>query len=53
VGNDLAQHTFNGDVVAVKSAKTFSIIARAIGIDVDVFREIAPALVWLDESDDS
>ena len=34
-------------------AKTFSIIARAIGIDVDVFKELAPAQSWLDESDDS
>jgi hypothetical protein len=30
-------------------AKTFSIIARAIGIDVDVFKELAPAQSWLDE----
>jgi hypothetical protein len=34
-------------------AKTFSIIARAIGIDVDVFKELAPAQAWLDERDDS
>jgi hypothetical protein len=34
-------------------AKTFSIIARAIGIDVDVFRELAPAEAWLEERDDS
>jgi hypothetical protein len=34
-------------------AKTFSIIARAIGIDVDVFKELAPARSWLDESGDS
>jgi hypothetical protein len=34
-------------------AKTFSIIARAIGIDVDVFREIDPAQAWLDARDDS
>ncbi|MDQ6871832.1 MAG: hypothetical protein M3037_07430 [Gemmatimonadota bacterium] len=34
-------------------AKTFSIIARAIAIDVDVFRELAPAQAWLDERDDS
>jgi hypothetical protein len=34
-------------------AKTFSIIARAIGIDVDVFKELAPAQSWLDESGDS
>jgi hypothetical protein len=34
-------------------AKTFSIIARAIGIDVDVFKELAPAEAWLDEKDDT
>lgn len=34
-------------------AKTFSIIARAIGIDVDVFKEIAAARVWVDEKSDS
>ena len=34
-------------------AKTFSIIARAIGIDVDVFKELAPAQSWLDEGGDS
>ncbi|MEA2705936.1 MAG: hypothetical protein QOH22_724 [Gemmatimonadaceae bacterium] len=34
-------------------AKTFSIIARAIGVDVDVFKELAPAQSWLDESGDS
>jgi|SRR5467141_1248639 len=34
-------------------AKTFSIIARAIGIDVDVFKDLAPAEAWLDERDDS
>jgi hypothetical protein len=34
-------------------AKTFSIIARAIGIDVDVFRRIDPAQAWLDARDDS
>jgi hypothetical protein len=34
-------------------AKTFSIIARAIGIDVDVFKELAPAQSWLDEEDES
>ena len=32
-------------------AKTFSIIARAIGIDVDVFMELAPAQSWLGETD--
>ncbi len=30
-------------------AKTFLVIARAIGIDVDVFKELAPAEAWLDE----
>lgn len=34
-------------------AKTFSIIARAIGIDVDVFKEIAAARAWVDEKSDS
>jgi len=34
-------------------AKTFSIIARAIGIDVDVFTEVDPAQAWLDERVDS
>jgi hypothetical protein len=33
-------------------AKTFSIIARAIGIDVDVFKEIAAAQAWVDEKSD-
>jgi hypothetical protein len=28
-------------------AKTFSILARAIGIDVDVFKELVPAQEWL------
>lgn len=32
--------------------KTFSVLARAIGIDVDVFRELALAEAWLDEGDD-
>jgi hypothetical protein len=31
-------------------AKTFSILARALGIDVDVFRELAAAEAWLAES---
>jgi hypothetical protein len=30
-------------------AKTFSILARAVGIDVDVFKELAVAEAWLDE----
>jgi hypothetical protein len=33
-------------------AKTFSILARAIGIDVDVFRELAAAQAWLDADED-
>src|ERR1700682_1325321 len=34
-------------------AKTFSIIARAIGIDVDVFKDLAPAPAWLGENSGS
>jgi hypothetical protein len=34
-------------------AKTFSIIARAIGIDVDVFRDLVRAQAWLDETEKS
>jgi hypothetical protein len=34
-------------------AKTFSIIARAIGIDVDVFKDLAPAQAWLEENSGS
>jgi hypothetical protein len=30
-------------------AKTFSILARAVGIDVDVFKELDAAEAWLDE----
>jgi hypothetical protein len=33
-------------------AKTFTVLARAIGIDVDVFTELAAAEEWLDENDD-
>jgi hypothetical protein len=33
-------------------AKTFSILARAIGIDVDVFRELAAAQAWLAADED-
>jgi hypothetical protein len=33
-------------------AKTFSILARAVGIDVDVFRELAAAQAWLDADED-
>jgi hypothetical protein len=33
----------------VRVAKTFAIIARAMGIDVDVFNELDDAEVWLDE----
>lgn len=32
-------------------AKTFSVLAQAIGIDVDVFEELASAEAWLDEHD--
>ena len=33
-------------------AKTFTVLARAIGIDVDVFTELAEAEAWLKEDDD-
>lgn len=33
-------------------AKTFTVLARAIGIDVDVFRELAEAEAWLAEDND-
>src|SRR5215210_1348884 len=33
-------------------AKTFTVLARAIGIDVDVFMEVPPAEAWLAEDDD-
>jgi hypothetical protein len=33
-------------------AKTFTVLARAIGIDVDVFTELAAAEEWLTENDD-
>jgi hypothetical protein len=33
-------------------AKTFTVLARAIGIDVDVFTELAEAEEWLAENDD-
>jgi hypothetical protein len=32
-------------------AKTFTVLARAIGIDVDVFEEVDPAEAWLNEND--
>ena len=32
-------------------AKTFTVLAQAIGIDVDVFEELAPAEAWLDKHD--
>ena len=32
-------------------AKTFTILARAIGIDVDVFEELPKAEAWLNEND--
>jgi hypothetical protein len=34
-------------------AKTFSVLARALGIDVDVFKELSPAQAWLNGSDGS
>jgi hypothetical protein len=33
-------------------AKTFTVLARAIGIDVDIFTELAPAEEWLKEEED-
>ena len=33
-------------------AKTFTVLARAVGIDVDVFMELPPAEAWLDEDSD-
>ena len=33
-------------------AKTFTVLARAIGIDVDVFTDLAEAEEWLAENDD-
>jgi hypothetical protein len=33
-------------------AKTFTVLARAIGIDVDVFRELPEAEAWLNEDND-
>lgn len=33
-------------------AKTFTVLARAIGIDVDVFMELSQAGAWLAEDDD-
>jgi hypothetical protein len=33
-------------------AKTFTVLARAIGIDVDVFMELAAAEAWLAENND-
>jgi hypothetical protein len=34
-------------------AKTFTVLARAIGIDVDVFKELPGAEAWLAENNDS
>lgn len=34
-------------------AKTFTVLAQAIGIDVDVFRELPEAEAWLAENNDS
>ncbi len=33
-------------------AKTFTVLARALGIDVDVFMELPKALAWLAEDND-
>jgi hypothetical protein len=33
-------------------ARTFTVLARAIGIDVDVFMELPKALAWLAEDND-
>lgn len=33
-------------------AKTFTVLARAIGVDVDVFTELEPAEAWLKEDED-
>ena len=33
-------------------AKTFTVLARAIGINVDIFTELAEAEVWLGEDED-
>jgi hypothetical protein len=33
-------------------AKTFTVLAQAIGIDVDVFEELEPAEAWLNEGED-
>lgn len=33
-------------------AKTFTVLARAIGINVDVFMELPPAEAWLSEDND-
>jgi hypothetical protein len=36
-----------GSQVAFRVAKTFSVLARAVGIDVDVFTELSEAETWL------
>ena len=41
-----------GSVTTFRVAKTFTVLARAIGIDVDVFNELAAAEAWLKEDDD-
>jgi hypothetical protein len=42
----------SGSVTTYRVAKTFTVLARAIGIDVDVFTELAAAEAWLAEDDD-
>jgi len=41
-----------GSQTTYRVAKTFTVLARAIGIDVDVFTELAAAEEWLAENDD-
>jgi hypothetical protein len=42
----------SGSVTTYRVAKTFTVLARAIGIDVDVFTELAAAEAWLAEDED-
>jgi hypothetical protein len=39
-------------VTTYRVAKTFTVLARAIGINVDIFTELAAAEAWLTEDDD-
>jgi hypothetical protein len=41
-----------GSQTTYRVAKTFTVLARAIGIDVDVFTELAAAEAWLKEEED-